>query len=394
MGPRIFLGLFDSYSQNRMGDTCLPGLQGFPVQITGWSGFTDKVSLVVPNDIQIQFSPSNAPRLFNKQTGEIQQHGNSSFFMNGIQFTVRQVRLCKPKQEGLASVAGNPVAEFQIWGFPVGAVNSVLELAVLIVPLFQKPSETESGRSILSVATGNSASLDSCIPSNAEVVKYTTCIETNTNSTVKISVAYWTNGAQITQEMLRTLPPTLPPAGIPDVFGFRVLSSFVQFADEKKTKGQRQYQISQSVLQPYTNSVSLSTTTPEFRNAFRIIQNFEKKTGRGSQDTSAYKCVAIDRTRDIKDGKLLIDPSSGRRLDEEVQVADEQKAEILGKEKGASARSIWLTVCIVLGSILGLGILFGIIYMISTHFLTREGAGIQPINLQTAALQAAMPDGM
>jgi hypothetical protein len=32
--------------------------------------------------------------------------------------------------------------------------------------------------------------------------------------------------------------------------------------------------------------------------------------------------------------------------------------------------------------------------MISTHFLTREGAGIPPINAQTAALQAAMPDGM
>ncbi len=379
-----------------MGDTCLPGLQGFPVQITGWSGLTDKVPLVTPNDIQLQFSPSNAVRQFNRSTGEIQQHGNSTFFMNGTQFTVRQVRLCKPKQEGLASVAGNPVAEFQIWGFPVGAVNSVLELAVLIVPVFQKPAETESGKAIFSVATENSASLQSCIPSGVEVVKYTTCIETSTNSTVKISVAYWTQGAQITQVMLQALPRDLPPAGIPDIFGFRVLSSFVQFADEKRTKGQRQYQDIQSVLQPYTNSVLLSTATPEFQNAFRIIQNFEVRVGRGTQDTSAYKCVAIDRTRDIKDGKLLIDPSTGRRLDEEVQVADAQTAETLNKNvnTGASARSIWMAVCITLGVILGLGILFGIVYMISTHVLTREGAGIPPINAQTAAVMARMPEGM
>jgi uncharacterized protein YneF (UPF0154 family) len=379
-----------------MGDTCLPGLQGFPVQITGWSGLTDKVPLVTPNDIQLQFSPSAAARQFNTTTGEIQQHGNSTFFINGIQFTVRQVRLCRPKQEGLASVSGNPVAEFQIWGFPAGTVNSVLELAVLVVPVFQNPRDTVAGNTIAAAATGNAAKLESCIPTGVEVVKYTTCIETNTNSTVKISVAYWSSGAQITQSTFQTLPKNLPPAGIPNIFGFRVLSSFVQFADEKKTKGQRQYLNIQSVLQPYTNSVLLSTATPEFRNAFRIIQNFEIKTGRGTQDMSAYKCIAIDRSRDIKDGKLMIDPASGRRLDEEVQVADAQKQEALGKDvaPGASARSIWMTVCIVLGVILGLGILFGIIYMISTHVLTREGAGIPPINVQTAATMAAMPEGM
>lgn len=380
-----------------MGDTCLPGLQGFPVQITGWSGLTDKVPLVTPNDIQLQFSPSDAARQFNRTTGEIQQHGNSTFFMNGIQFTVRQVRLCRPKQEGLASVSGNPVAEFQIWGFPAGTVNSVLELAVLVVPVFQNPRDTVAGNNIVAAATGYGAKLESCIPTGVEVVKYTTCIETSTNSTVKISVAYWSSGAQITQTTFQTLPTTLPPAGIPDIFGFRVLSSFVQFADEKKTKGQRQYQDIQSVLQPYTNSVLLSTATPEFRNAFRIIQNFQNvQKGGNKRDISSYKCVAINRERDIGDGKLLIDPSTGRRMDEEVQVAAEQKQEAFGKDvpPGASARSIWMTVCIVLGVILGLGILFGIVYMISTHVLTREGAGLPPINAQTAATMAAMPEGM
>ena len=47
--------------EDRM-DTCLPGLQGFPVQITGWSGIQaqDKVDLVIPNDIHIQFSQVRA----------------------------------------------------------------------------------------------------------------------------------------------------------------------------------------------------------------------------------------------------------------------------------------------------------------------------------------------
>jgi hypothetical protein len=397
MDLRIFLELFDCYSQNRMGDTCLPGLQGFPVQITGWSGFTDRVSIVVPNDIQLQFSPGNSPRQLNTNTGEITQHGNSTFFMNGIQFSVRQIRICKPKQEGLASRSGNPIAEFQIWGFPVGTVKSILELAVLIIPVFLNPTESEFGKSIVSMITGKSASLESTIPSGngADILKYTTCIETNTNTTVKISVAYWTNGANIIQEMFKQFPANLPPAGIPDIFGFRVLSSFVQFADEKRTKGQRQYSDIQSILQPYTNSISLSTNSPEFRSAFRLIQNFEIKRGKALQDTSAYKCVAIDRSRDIKDGKLLIDPASGRRLDEEVQEVETQEAEVMGKvEPSTSARSIWMTVCIVLGVILGLGILFGLIYMISVHIFTRKSLELPPSNAVTAATMARMPEGM
>jgi hypothetical protein len=358
-----------------MGDTCLPGLQGFPVQITGWSGYSEKTSIVTPNDIQLQFSPSKVPLQFNKTTGEITNHGHSTFFMNGVQYNVRVVRVSSPKQEGLGNFSGAPVAEFQIWGNT--AENQNAGVAVLVIPLLQKPAENTAGSKILSAVAGNPVPLLDCIPtgSGTDIVKYTTCVETDKSSTVTISVAYWLNGAAITQQMAKTLPQPLPPAGIPNAFGFRVLSSYVQFADEKQTKGQRNYSDIQNVLQPYASSVVLSVASAEFKNGFRLIQNFEVKKKTAEQDLSAYKCIAIDRGRDIKGGKLLIDPSTGERLDKEVEKADALRAESLEKGDVSKARSIWITVCIILGTILGLAILAVIIWGISTFFLNKHSLG-------------------
>jgi hypothetical protein len=357
-----------------MGDTCLPGLQGFPVQITGWSGYSDKTNIITPNDIQLQFSPSKVPLSINKITGEITNHGHSTFFMNGVQYNVRIVRISAAKQEGLGNFSGASVAEFQIWGNTAGNQNG---LAVLIIPLVQKPSENSAGSKIISAIAGNAIPLLDCIPTGpgTEIVKYTTCVETDKSSTVNISVAYWANGAAITQQMANTLPKPLPPAGIPNSFGFRVLSSYVQFADEKQTKGQRKYSDIHSVLQPYASSVVLSVATPEFKNGFRVIQNFEIKKKTAEQELSAYKCIAIDRGRDIKDGKLIIDPSTGERLDKEVEKADVQRAETLEKGGVSKARSIWITVCIILGTILGLAVLAGIVWGVSTLFLNKHSLG-------------------
>jgi hypothetical protein len=359
-----------------MGDTCLPGLQGFPVQITGWSGYAEKSSLVIPNDIQLQFSPSKVPLTFNTTTGELINHGLSTFFMNGVQYNVRVVRVCAPKQEGLGTFSGSPLAEFQVWGIPAGN-RKASSLAVLVVPLIQKPAENPAGSKIISAIAGNAIPLIDCIPSGpgTDIVKYTSCIETDKSSTVNIAVAYWTNGTAITQQMARTLPTTLPPAGIPNAFGFRVLSSFVQFADEKRTNGQRNYSEVQTIMQPYASTVVLSVATAEFKNGFRLIQNFESGKKGAEQDLSAYKCIAIDRGRDIKGGKLMIDPSTGERLDKEVEKADAQQNQSLEKPDVSNARSIWITVCIVLGSILGLAILAGIIWGISTFFLNKQSLG-------------------
>lgn len=352
-----------------MGDTCLPGLQGFPVQITGWSGFTDKISLIIPNDIHLQFSPSEIPMAFDKTTGELSFSGNNTFFMGGTQYIVKSVRISAAKQEGLASFSVPPIAEFQIWGNSSATEN----LAVFVIPVFKKSAESIPGERISAILSGNSVRLIDCIPQgkNTEIVKYSTCIETDRGKTVQINVAYWTSGAAITESLAKSFPSSLAPAGIPNTFGFRVLTSYVQYADEKQTKGNRKYLDLHEILQPYQSTIVLSVATAEFRNAFRIISGFETKRSDDSQDTSAYKCIAIDRSRDIVNGKIMVDPKTGKRLDEEIKDADMQLQESL-EVKPSSARSIWITICIILGTLLGLGILAGLFIFFSQFIFNRK----------------------
>lgn len=358
-----------------MGDTCLPGLQGFPVQVSGWPGGIDKVSLVVPNDIELQFSPSQTPMAFDKNTGALNFSGSNSFFVGGTLYNVRSVRLAEPKQNGLASFSGNSVAEFQIWGIS-GVRTGNPGLAVLTIPLYLKPIENVTGMNIVAAITGNPIRLSDCIPNGIgiDILKYTSCIETDVNSTININVSYWTNGVPITQEQFSKLPKQLPPAGIPNVFGFKVLTQFVQYADAKLTKGQRKYQEIRTILQPYTASTGISVTGPEFKNGFRLIQNFTMRT-LAPRDTSAYKCIAIDRSKDIQKGKLLVDPKTGRRLTEEVDLAESQQSEST-EEPSISPRDLWIRICIIIGTIVGIGLVAAFIIFLGTKLTDNKTLGV------------------
>jgi hypothetical protein len=358
-----------------MGDTCLAGLQGFPIQVSGWPSGIDKVSLVVPNDIELQFSPSQTPMAFDKNTGALNFSGSNSFFVGGTLYNVRSVRLAAPKQTGLASFSGNPVAEFQIWGIS-GARTGNPGLAVLTIPLYLKPLESIVGTNIISVISGQPMRLSDCIPngSGVDVLKYATCIETDANTTTDINVSYWTNGIPITQDQFSKLPTQLPPAGIPNVFGFRILTEFVQYADAKRTKGQRKYLEIRNILQPYTASTGISVTRPEFKNGFRLIQNFTMRT-LAPRDTSAYKCIAIDRSKDIQKGKLLVDPKTGRRLAEEVDLAESQQAESM-EEPSVSPRDLWIRICIIIGTIVGIGLVAAFIIFLGTKLVTNKTLGV------------------
>jgi hypothetical protein len=367
-----------------MGDTCLPGLQGFPIQITGWSGLTDKSTITVPNDIQLQFSPAEVPMSFDRQTGALTTNGTSTFFTGGTQYNVRVVRLSQSRQEGIANFSGNPVAEFQIWGTPTATnIAAKSDLAVFIIPVIQKPTENSAGQAITDAVTGNSVKLIRTIPEGAgtDVVKYTTCVETDRQGTVNISVAYWSNGAEITADMVRRIVPagtTLAPAGIPDILGFKLLSSFTQYSDEARTKGNRVYNQEAGINQPYSSMITLSATSPEFQTGFRLIRNFDQKKV-SSRDTSAYKCVAIDRGRDIKNGQLLIDPKTGERMDTELQQADAiQQDTLSGPKPTIGAGEIWIKVCIVVGVILGITLLAVLIYGIHYVITTDKTLGISP----------------
>jgi hypothetical protein len=310
-----------------MSQVCLPGLQGFPVQVSGWNNLPTKTQIITPNDIHLQFSPSETPmKYFPENGGSFSINGTNSFFISGNQHDVFSVRLTKPNQEGLQSFSGTVVAEFQIWGQKKSSEN---EFAVLIVPIYFKPIESFSGASILRAIRGESSRLIDCIPgpqsikvtSNelTEIVRYKTCVENDSQTIpmVFIDVAYWSTGTFVRQSDFSQIIPQLPDSGFPIRRGIRLLTSFTQLADANLTKSDRKYEVvsNNSTSVPYKKSVSLLASSKEFQNAFRVIKDFTKQ-----KEDSEQKYIPINLETDIKDGMLLVDLSTGKKLSaEEVQ---------------------------------------------------------------------------
>ncbi len=364
---------------------CYTGLQGFPVRVRGWAAFQNRSTLVQPNDIELQFSTSQVPLNYNATTGSFQLQGSSTFFMNGTIFSVVDARLCKIAIEQPNDISVLATAEFHIWG-----VNrsSPPQLAVLIIPIFTKSVETSAGKAIVDATQGKAIRLIQMVPQGKEVdvLKYTTCLELDDTAQPRIincAVAYWTKGASITQTMEQSIPKSTsnkyPPFGIPDIlFGRKVLTNFQLQADQ--TKSNRDYLTNGSIRLAYPSKQVFDATSQDFQTSFRLIQSFTQESRSMGQNTSSLKCVAIQPSRDIQDGKLMIDPSSGVRLDETVSEAN-QEAKLNPEQVNASigAGDIWMTVVTILGIFVGITAIAALLYIVHKFLLNRSSQGLQPV---------------
>ena len=354
---------------------CLPGLQGFPIQVTGWTSIIDKQSFVVPSDISLQFSPTELPMDYNNN-GFLSINGENTFFIGGSQYFVRAIRICKPKQLGLSTLT--PIAEFHIWGYPTATSFNQKSIALLNIPIFQGLTNTKVGDSFVELLEHRSIRLDKLIPTGKDIniIRYSSCVETE-NNTINIVTAYWEKGLTIKQEFIKKMNQPLPEFGIPTIGSFKLLSSFV-ISENGKTNRIYSEQ-NNGILQSY--SKDMTATDTDFIISFRYIKDFVEELS-SKYDTRAYKCITIDRSRDIKNGKILIDPESGKRLSEYVKDADEQAND--KQEATITPKDILEYIAITLGIILGLTLISGLFYFIYTFVTTRKSTGDPPMDPKVA----------
>jgi hypothetical protein len=362
------------------GQVCRTALQGYPVQVTGLSALLDKESLVIPNEIVLQLDPTNIQMRYDR--GKLNVYGSNTFTIGPNQYNVAAVILASPKQEGLASYSGATIAEFQIWGVPLNNSQESYTLAVLIVPLRQG-NESNEGNNIFKAVTGAPVQLGTCIPSgeNVDVIRYDTCIETDKSANATIKVAYWTKGVSLTQTMVNRLPVTKTPAGtIPNIMPYKILSpGFEQSNDSAQTKLNRRYDIVEpNMLVPYQMGSPISASSQTFRDSFCIIRNFTRGDTKQVSKfaTDNYKCVPIHTGKDIKDGILTVDPLTGKTLTAEAVQIEKQKFGIQDIEKpktgGIGSNTIWITICAILGVIIGIGIIAAILIFLKGKMFSTE----------------------
>lgn len=379
------------------GEVCLPGLQGFPVQVTGWSGYQNRSEITMTNDIELQFSPAEVPVYYNNNIGYLFFNGQNSFYLGGTQYYVQAVRFARPKQEGISNMSTAPFAELSIWGRPNQNAQPKADLGVLIIPVFERGSESKAGEALYNVLTSQAVKFSNIVPIgvDANVVRYMTCCETDDGKSRKIDVAYWTTGASMNQDMVRKIVMNQPnrnengfyeaisPWGIPNIIGVRFLTLYQETTAGKEN---REYKDERGNLRSY-QVAPLSVTSPEFKNGFRYILNFEPKA-KSSMELNAYKCIPIDRQRDIKHGKLLVDPATGRRFDEEVNAAAAEDDTDTGD--GGSTGKLWIMIATGIGVLIGISGLAAILVVISQWLFTRKAADLPPTPEGVAQLASAL----
>ena len=382
-----------------MSNTCLPGLQGFPIQISGWTSEveSEREKFKIPNDISLQFSPSKVPMNFLSEQGTFQIQGQNTFFMGGTQFNVRLVRVCTPKQEGLSIGHSTlPYMEIHIWGTPVYTATNQNQLALLCIPVWEGVMSTASGEGLVAAKNGTPSSLDAFIPQGtdlyklpADVIRYTTCVETDSSNSMNIVVAYWSNGSVIKQaDLYKTFPRPLPIYGIPQFSQYKFLTTYEQ---SESGKTNRRYEVENGISIPYHTSVVLTVATPEVRNGFRYIAEFvniQTARSRGIS-TEGLKCIKINRKRDIKNGKLIIDPATGEKLEDMDKEADAAEG-IDVPQESVPVRKIMETVFIIIGVMIGCAMLGFVLYLVYYNFVTRKSVGEAPTPDNIEQLAAAI----
>jgi hypothetical protein len=339
-----------------MAGLCVPGLQGFPIQISEWNINNQKV---LANDISLQFSPSQT-------TMDGVLNGQYTFFIGGSQYYIKQVRLSSPIQSGLSSVPA--VAELHIWGYPTSNSTEKNTLALLNIPIFQGGINSDAGETFVKYLKNGQLLFKNIIPfgNDVKVIRYSTCVETDKNFTVNIKVAYWEKGLIISQENMRFIPQNLQKKGIPKMDSYKFLTTYEQ---SEGGKGNRIYNERDGEL--YTYPTSLSSTNTDVKNVFGYISGFTSQS-KAENSTDLYKCVTIDKSRDIKDGKLLIDPSNGKRLTDSVEDANTIQAKLELQDVKYSPKKVITYIAIFIGTIFGIGLIILIGYYIY-KFINSSG---------------------
>ena len=374
-----------------MSGQCPLGNRGFPIVVNGLSS-TSQTAITTqrPNDIKLNFIPTIVTPL-RDGSGRYDIQGSQSFNLGGSQYMLDTMRICKAVPNGI-EYNSNPVAELHFWGkSPSSATpNSSAEIAVLIIPIYSASSSTNEAVKFVNIINNGPGDLSKIFPQNTEVFRYNTCIEFpdgNGNITNKtIGVAYWRQGMGLAGPL-----PTLPAFGIPIELTLNKsvysIVSEVGAAATRTLSGSRD--IIDSVSNPYTTNISVSST--DFQHRFSYCIFTIQVSSLDTTGPKQYKCMAIDRQKDIVNGQVMVDPKTGKRLVDSLQEDDDEQASLAVIPSptitgGDTERAF----TIFFGVLFGTAALALVIWLIS-YFITKKNPTAAAAAAVSAATTAALP---
>ena len=363
---------------------CLTGNCGFPVVVSGLSSATIPQQA---NDISFQFS--SVQITFDNVTQVLHIPDSQSFFIGGSSFMLNTVRICIATPNGLEPNQGNlPSIELQFWGTPSANAITNTQAAVLIIPMYGNVTGNAAATNLMTLLGGGAQSLSSVFPEQDTVIRYTTCIEyrdVNNTSSYKnktIAVAYWQNGMRFNFEV--------------DSRGFLANGIPLNITEQQNTYSVNDTtQVVKTISTPIVNAISsvpytttVSAGNVEFSSRFTQM-TYSTATASIKKTPKQLKCIAIDRSKDIVNGLLVVDPSTGELLTtEDASGVDAQFAVIPSSTISGGDVQRWLA--IGLGT-LGGTILLAFVVWVIMRFTAGPTAADIAAATATATATAALP---
>ena len=327
----------------------IDGNNGFPVIINGEIGNQDTLnSIKYDTKIRYAVPPTSVNRSLTKTTGFIDEPTNGNMIYYGsTAYTLKSCQLARTpttlKQSPL-QVGGANMQLYLTYGKNIS--NAIGEdLMIVCIPIIKQQSTTQSQynitvdkyfKELISPTANTVTSFSSLFNTQNSCIEYITCIEikktaTSTDSSTIIARCINLPGhviSDLTQyNIQKYFQFTIP------TFRFSQSAfSYGSIANTIATSG-TSYTISAWSTEGYSYTGSISVGVDSYRSHFiyntlaLVPYKVDSVAGgdSGAKKTSQYKCMPIDTLKDIKKGRVLFDPVSGKSLEEELNEDDVEK---------------------------------------------------------------------
>jgi hypothetical protein len=310
------------------------------------------------------------------------------------------MRISKSVTHGTEKYPGDikPYGELHFWGRPAPNSTPNADKAVMIIPLYTPTKRTQVEELFNNyVFESRWFDLEGLFP-ETDVIRYTTCIEipiyggTDMENNT-IAVAYWRTGIGVHNNNFasRFQAPqmTLGKFGIPLLLtGNQETYSSVSETGPAATRTLMRGRAERGVSTPYTTSISASSD--QFRNNFAFIK-FSIPTAEKKKGVVQYKCMAIDRQKDIVNGQVMIDPRTGKRLVDTLKEDSDQQQELDAMiTPSLTGGDIERNLAIGFGVVGGTLLLALIVWLISIY-ITKKNPADAAAAAAAVAATAALP---
>jgi hypothetical protein len=324
------------------------GNSGFPIIVQGQiNRAIIPDTSIVKATFKTSLSTRSIPRTYDPQSGYIDEvAGQDTFIFNGTPYLLQTAQVYDarnnsvliPTMEGSQPMTGQPSFGLAL-SFTKQQDNYAGEkILIILIPIFNQATATNGAEfhtdidayflDMISQTVSRSAnSLGVFLNYQGMRIGYTTCIELKDSAPINLRVLLFSGYVikSTTVAKFTSVPPLRLPAP---------LRNYAATAFRRLVGNKNELEVSQWSTEGFCYAGTLSVGDDKFSKRFTfydsLIEPAKGPIRPGTENlrtTEQYKCIPLNKVKDISGGLVLIDPATGSRTTLTDQLAADEIAE-------------------------------------------------------------------